>query len=110
MKNKRSLLWDDYCVGGVSRQSESRDGRKTKLRKRKARPDGGLFLQHSGYTERNCRTHEPPNGTETCSWTTIHPCARFSNIMVQRPLRWAGLPCLLTRSAAKVKVAQASDP
>src|SRR5260370_17333484 len=53
---------------------------------------------------------EPSRGEDTCSCTTIHPFVRFSSTMVQRALRCALAPSLLTRSMASVNVAQASDP
>jgi len=38
------------------------------------------------------------------------PCARLSSTIVQRPSKCAAAPCLFTRSAPNVTVAQASDP
>src|SRR5205814_5829816 len=53
---------------------------------------------------------EPPSGAETCSCTTIQPCARFSRTIVHRPSKCDDAPCLLTRSAPNVTVAHANDP
>ena len=39
---------------------------------------------------------EPPSGAETCSCTTIQPCARFSRTIVHRPSKCDDAPCLLT--------------
>jgi hypothetical protein len=53
---------------------------------------------------------EAPNGTETCSCTTIQPCERFSSTIVHRPFKCELAPCLLTMSAPNVTVAQANEP